>query len=401
MVSTNPFTPSFGVKPPLLVGRDQILDEFDQGLIQGLGALERSALVVGPRGSGKSVMLAEFEDVAAARGWLTIRETAVPGLIDRLINEHLPRQLLELDPHPTSHKLKGLGAMGVSASWESSDDYRMVPGLQTLIETLCEVLAIRTAGAGLVLSVDEVHGADARDELRLLGAVFQVVRSNHDIAFTAAGLPSGVTAMLNVDVLTFLRRGARYQIAGVEPVEASYALHDPLIASGRTITDEALDYAARASRGYPFLVQLIGSQLCRNSQPGDEIGLPIARRGAALAVPLMRRLVHEPALSDVSPEELRFLAAMRADAGPSRRAELQQRLGITHDSFSQYRDRLIAAELITPAGRGYLEYVIPYLGDTAVDMALQRRAITETSGIDHFIGPPQEGADRRNGPEIT
>jgi hypothetical protein len=129
-------------------------------------------------------------------------------------------------------------------------------------------------------------------------------------------------------------------------VDARYALEDPLIASGRTINDEALNHATRASRGYPFLLQLIGSQLCRHTRPGDHLELAVARRAVALAIPEMRRLVHEPALQDVSPGELRFLAAMNAGNGPSKRADIQKRLGIDHNSASQYRNRLIAAELM-------------------------------------------------------
>jgi hypothetical protein len=92
--ANNPYTPSFGVQPPVLVGRDRILDQFDRGLDEGIGALERSTLIVGPRGSGKSVALAALADVASARRWVIVRDAASPGIINRLVQEEIPRQTL-------------------------------------------------------------------------------------------------------------------------------------------------------------------------------------------------------------------------------------------------------------------------------------------------------------------
>ena len=75
----NPFTASFGVSPPLLVGRDAILAEFSAALADGPGASGRATLYTGARGSGKTVMLNAAEDLARAEGWLVVSETASPG----------------------------------------------------------------------------------------------------------------------------------------------------------------------------------------------------------------------------------------------------------------------------------------------------------------------------------
>ncbi|MDN5794791.1 MAG: ATP-binding protein [Intrasporangium sp.] len=67
----NPFTPTFGTSPPLLVGRDGDLEDFLEGLRGGPGAPERATLVTGLRGTGKTVMLNAYEDPSPARrvGW--------------------------------------------------------------------------------------------------------------------------------------------------------------------------------------------------------------------------------------------------------------------------------------------------------------------------------------------
>lgn len=65
--------------PPLLVGRDDALEEFTESLEGVPGAPARLALFTGPRGIGKTVMLTEVADLALRRGWVTLSETATPG----------------------------------------------------------------------------------------------------------------------------------------------------------------------------------------------------------------------------------------------------------------------------------------------------------------------------------
>ena len=52
---------------------------------------------------------------------------------------------------------------------------------------------------------------------------------------------------------------------------------------------------------------------------------------------------------------------MAKDDGPSKMADVQQRLGVDVNYASQYRLRLIAAELIESTARGYVDFAVPYL----------------------------------------
>jgi len=75
----NPFKPSAGARPPLLVGREHALDTFLEGLEDGPGAPGLLTRVTGQRGTGKTVLLSEAEGLARMRGWAVISETATPG----------------------------------------------------------------------------------------------------------------------------------------------------------------------------------------------------------------------------------------------------------------------------------------------------------------------------------
>ena len=72
-------------------------------------------------------------------------------------------------------------------------------------------------------------------------------------------------------------------------------------------------------------------------------------------------LVHEPALRDLSGVDRTFLVAMAADDGPSRMAAIAERMEVDANYASQYRRRLIAADLICPAGYGRVDYTLPHL----------------------------------------
>jgi hypothetical protein len=87
----NPFHASFAVSPPLLVGRDGMLDDFIDALEGGPGSAGRATLYTGARGSGKTVMLNAVEDRAKERGWLVISETVTPGFVARITQQHLPQ----------------------------------------------------------------------------------------------------------------------------------------------------------------------------------------------------------------------------------------------------------------------------------------------------------------------
>ena len=54
---SNPFTPTFGIVPPYLAGREVFLLEMQRALQDGPGNPNLSTLLIGPRGSGKTALL--------------------------------------------------------------------------------------------------------------------------------------------------------------------------------------------------------------------------------------------------------------------------------------------------------------------------------------------------------
>src|SRR5215475_10847501 len=95
----NPFSPGAGSPPPELVGRDPILEQARilLGRVQQKKP-EKSMLLTGLRGVGKTVLLNEIERMAKADGYLTAAIEAHDGKsLSALIAPPLRKLLFELN----------------------------------------------------------------------------------------------------------------------------------------------------------------------------------------------------------------------------------------------------------------------------------------------------------------
>ena len=364
---SSPFRPSFGINPPLVAGRDVVVDELREAIRGGPGAAGRAALFTGNRGIGKTVMLNEVEALAREESWLVISETATPGLLARLRTEQLPAAADRLRQAPRDRTRvsgvtlpAGLGAVELDLP-DTSDP----GGLRAQLETLTDALAPH--GTGLLITLDEVHARAARDDIAQLCALVQhAFREERDVAFAAAGLPAAVQDLLTADVSTFLRRARRFVLEPLSPVFAEEALRVPIRENGRSISATDLRVAADATHGYPYLTQVIGDQIWRQDPDSEVITSAHVDAGVRAAIREFGTAVHEPALNDLSAVDRSFVKAMALDAGPSSTGEIASRLGRAHSYISQYRSRLIVAGIIEPVGHGRVRFTIPYMRDFVV-----------------------------------
>src|SRR5687767_699207 len=95
----NPFSPGAGSPPPELVGRDPILEQAH--ILLGrtkLNRPEKSMLLTGLRGVGKTVLLNEIERMAKAQGYRTILvEAREDRPLGPLLAPYLRMLLFDLD----------------------------------------------------------------------------------------------------------------------------------------------------------------------------------------------------------------------------------------------------------------------------------------------------------------
>lgn len=371
----NPFKPTAGASPPLLVGRDEVLADFRESLADGPGAPSRLSIFTGARGVGKTVMLTEVGDVALQDGWVTLSETATPGLVSRLTASAVDH-LHDLAPGTApTRTVTGITLPVVGGGVTISPPHVPAAEWRRDVGKLLDVL--ERNGTGLLITVDEVHRG-AMADLRDLAATYQhLVREDRNVALVLAGLPSAVSDLLSDDVLTFLRRADQVVLDGVDLDEVATAFEETIEANGRTITAEALHAATVATSGYPFMIQLVGYHVWRKAN-GDVIDQAAVAEGVPAARKRLGSTVHATALADLSGIDRTYLLAMAQDDGPSRTGEVARRMDESPYYAGQYRLRLIDAGIIEATGHGYVDFAIPYLREYLRDHAARYEMASRT-----------------------
>ncbi|MBW3092927.1 ATP-binding protein [Bifidobacterium sp. 82T10] len=360
----NPFKPTAGRMPPLLIGRDNIIEDFEEGLDNGPGAPGRLMRVTGARGVGKTVILTEFGRIAKARKWEVIDETASDGLSQRLLDRLAPldKPAVSLSLKP-SVSLAGLGGLSLGEANVSSQHMPL-----TLRETFGQRLdVLERKHAGLLVTIDEAQAAQRNDMVAIATAVQHLIRDERNIAFVFAGLPTIASKWLNDEVLTFLRRAQAEQLGDIPLQEVSDALADTFADSGIELDGEPLRMAANATNGYPFMIQLVGYHVWRiayrrqRGESGMIVTANDAREGIANALTRLGDAMHGPELDGLSPIDKTYLLAMAQDDGPSSTSAVAERMGKDLAYANIYRTRLIDAQVIRDAGYGKVDFAIPYL----------------------------------------
>lgn len=365
----NPFRPTFGAPPLFWVGRGIVLDSFRTALDGSAGNASRSMVLSGARGIGKTVLINELEDIAEARGWVTLRASGRSTMVEELVNTTIPRLLEQLSPSDKKKVSRiGIGGVG-SIGFDHQKEDRFTPTLNTRLRELSAELK----GTGILLTIDEVQDADV-EELTTIAVAYQdLVRDEIDIALVAAGLPQGVNHLLDLPGVTFLRRAQKFVLGPLSPANSQQALEHTASGSGLEFSPEATRDAAALTRGYPYLVQLVGSLAWERSRQNQESGISQETIASIApdAISIMGAQVHQPATLTLPPAQREFLEAMAAVEldGVATIADIAGHMDRTLRSLSATRQRLIDADLIEPTAHGKLRYVIPYMGEyfTATD----------------------------------
>lgn len=368
----NPFKPTAGKMPPILIGRDDIVADFSEGLDNGAGAPGRLMLVTGQRGYGKTVLLTELGRVAASRGWMVVSETASAGVCGRIIDalRQGGPQVSRVEVSP-SVEVPGVG--GLSLGSVSLERRESALTLRLAIERRLERMK---PGKGILFTIDEAQAASRADLVDMATAVQHVIRDQdmldvtdamkHGIAFVFAALPFVVDDLLNDEVLTFLRRCLRRNLGDVLLPDVRNAYVATVTSYGKTIDDEVAMAAAEGSGGYPYMVQLVGYYMWQSAQRrhSDAIEREDVERASADAARAFQDAVCAPALRGLTEAQRSFVAAMARDwPHPSMVADIAARTGKSASWASKYRASLIGAQVIEPAGRGRVAYSIPYFGE--------------------------------------
>lgn len=362
MIRDTIFSPSFGNRPAYLVGREQVIRNFIDGLSSRPGSKDRAIVMLGQRGSGKTVLLWELFDRASALGYVVATPTIVSdGMLDRIVEKVQEQGSRYEEQKPRAHVSGAtVGAFGFSAGLEFTREVQETKTPEYRLTLLARRLSKQ--GRGILILIDELQANS--DEVRRLVAVYQeMVGEGLDVALVLAGLPGAVSATLNDRVLTFLNRARKVSLPPLALSDIDAFYQSAFAELGVVMDDTMRKQAVEATQGSPYLLQLVGHGITTRAAADGSVSADALAAALEAAQLDFENDVCETTLAALSDRDIDFLHAMSVDDGPSAIGDIAGRMQVTADYAQKYRKRLIDAGVIEPAGRGRVTFAVPYLGD--------------------------------------
>ncbi len=378
----NPFAPGAGTRPPELAGREELLLQAELLLARvQSGRAEKSMVMTGLRGVGKTVVLNEIRARADRAGFWVVQAEAPEGsTLANLITPPLRKILLELSPLQKSDERIGR-ALRAFRSWMGTPQVTIndvtwgiapdpLPGVAdsgTLLNDLPDLLielasAAQARGTGVAILIDEVQYLSEDELAALIVALHQVQQRSLPLLLAAAGLPT-VPALAG-QAKSYSERLLSFPILGsLDEAASAAAIREPLLDEGADIEPQAIELIHSFTQGYPYFIQEWGYACWQRAE-----GPVITAGDAAEAEPEVLRRLDEGffrvRFDRLSPSEKAFLRAM-ADLGPGpiRTQQAAEALGRTLQSIGPVRAKLIAKGMAYSPGYGEISYTVPLFGE--------------------------------------
>ncbi|RSM84631.1 ATP-binding protein [Kibdelosporangium aridum] len=384
----NPFAPGAGQRPPELAGRDKEVAAFEVVLERvARGRPERSLVLTGLRGVGKTVLLGELRSMAVKRGWGAGKVEARPDAdLRRPLSAALHRAVRDLAvrhraPDRVEYVLGVLKAFALRATpsdaklrdrWQPGIDVPAANGRADsgdieidLVELFTDVAELaQDVGTGVALLIDEMQDLLPDDVSALCAACHELSQNQAPLVVVGAGLPH-LPAVLSASK-SYSERLFRYvRIDRLDKEDAHQAILAPVTREEADITSDALTALFEASGGYPYFIQAYG-KAAWDAAPSD----PITEEDVKVAAPEAEAELAVGFFGSryerATPAEREYLRAMAEltegrDEGTST-ADIAVFLGRKPSSLSPARDSLIKKGLVYSAERGRIAFTVPHFG---------------------------------------
>ena len=351
--TSGPFTPQFGKKPLSFVGRQDIIDDLLDGLYDSNSPM-RTTVISGVRGSGKTALLSDIcEELRNEKDWIVISVGASDSILEDILEQLLYQGKRVLDKEKFELVSAGLNASLISLEFKKSkvEENSFYTKLMQMLDE------IRGRDVSVLIAVDEVLRVEP---IKILATTYQLLlRQGYDISLLLAGLPQNVLAVQNDDYLTFLKRAYQVFLKNIEMISFRIEYERIFSLEGKSFESDALDLAYLTTGGYPYLYQLIGYYIWKDS--GVVIYTHCVQKAISYAVSDLTRNVLSIAVADLSRMEREFMFAMSLDSGASAISDIQKRLAKDANYVSQYRKNLVNRGLIERLNRGEYRFTLPYM----------------------------------------
>ncbi len=374
----NPFSPGAGSPPPELVGRDPILDHARILLARiKEKRSDKSILLTGLRGVGKTVLLNKIQSEAEQMEYKTIlteahEKKSLAALLalplrqllfslDRTANAgyKAKRALAILKGFVNTVKVKvgefefGLDIEPERGTADSGDIEEDLPNL--LLAVAEAALEKKTAVAILI---DEVQYLSINEISALIMAMHKMQQRQLPLVFIGAGLP--ILPALAGESKLYAERLFQFPTIGpLSKEDAMKALQDPVNEVGIKFTTDAVDEIYRLTEGYPYFLQEWGYQAW-NRADKTPIDLKLIKNATSEVIQRLDENFFRVRFNRLTPSEKNYLRAMaELGAKPQRTSEVADVLGSKLSSLGPVRAKLIKKGMIYSPTHGKMAFTVP------------------------------------------
>ena len=374
----NPFSPGAGSPPPELVGRAGILEQARVllGRVKERRP-EKSILLTGLRGVGKTVLLNEIERLAAKTGYRTVVvEAHEDKSLAALLVPPLRKLLFELDrvAGAGDKAKRGLAVLksfmngvkvtmgGVEVGLDidpekgAADSGDLESDLPNLFVAVAE--AAEERHLPIALLIDELQYFNSKELSALIMAMHKMQQRQLPMVLLGAGLP--ILPGLAGESKSYAERLFSFpDIGALSEPDAIKALQDPTKLMGVDFEPDALKEIYRLTQGYPYFLQEWGYQSW-NRAAASPITLKVVQDATATVIKRLDENFFRVRFDRLTPGEKLFLRAMAGlGSGAHRSSDIADALGVKINSLGPRRANLIRKGMIYSPAHGDMAFTVP------------------------------------------
>lgn len=387
----NPFAPGAGTPPPELAGRADVLGQTHTALLRlASGRSIQPPILVGLRGVGKTVLLVQMQDMAAAENFIVVSiEACERSSLPELLAPGLRKALLSLSIIDAA-KDKAKRALGVLKSFAAgfniayagveltytptvgvADSGNLEADLPELLVELAESAA--AAGRCVVIFVDELQVLKPAEFSALIMAIHKINQKQLPLAFIGAGLPQVLGLAGNSK--SYAERLFLFpEIGALSEEDAVAAIVNPAKSEGVEFEPDAVSEILRVTERYPYFLQQWAHDSWNIAQ-GEKITWSDVLDASDISTAALDQNFFRVRYDRCRPAEKGYMRALaELGAGPRRGADVADVLGKKVEAIAQTRASLIKKGMIFAPSLGDVCFTVPMFD------AYMKRVIPELPG---------------------
>jgi hypothetical protein len=231
-------------------------------------------------------------------------------------------------------------ALGLGVSVENAAP---ISDIETALSRMLE--QIQKAGKRLLITIDEATNSE---QIRIFSSSFQIfLRQDYPIYLLMTGLYENIYDLQNDKSLTFLYRAPKLMMEPLNLTAVRSHYKDTF-----NLEDEQAERMAQLTKGYSFAFQVLGYLYWeqRSEKSLDDI-LPEYDQ-------YLEEYVYSKIWSELSELDKKIMIEMSL-TGETRVKNLREKLDMTSELFSVYRDRLKRKGVVSTAMYGHVSLILP------------------------------------------